>query len=93
MSVMALWCSSVALAGLALILASFESNARWRRLVAFEARLGALEARQSRLQRVVERGWTQSLDLTRFDWSRQSELLAESERDPDSLSGFPPKRK
>jgi hypothetical protein len=43
------------------------------RLDDIEARLMALEARQSRLQRVVERGWTQSLDLTSFDWSRQSQ--------------------
>ena len=41
-----------------------------RRIDALETRLGALEARQSRLQRVVERGWSQSADLTSFDWKR-----------------------
>lgn len=60
----------LALCGLMMAWAGVENLMAHRRLDALEARLGALEARQSRLQRVVERGWSQSLDLTSFDWKR-----------------------
>jgi hypothetical protein len=58
----------LALCGLTLAWAGVENLMAHRRLDALETRLAALEARQSRLQRVVERGWSQSLDLTSFDW-------------------------
>ena len=58
----------LALCGLTLAWAGFESLMLHRRLDVLEARLDAMEARKSRLQRVVERGWSQSLDLTSFDW-------------------------
>lgn len=51
---------------------ALEIDRAYRRLDDIEERLMALEARQTRLQRVVEKGWSQSLDLTSFDWSRQS---------------------
>lgn len=53
---------------------ALEIDRAYRRLDSIEERLMAIEARQSRLQRVIEKGWTQSLDLTSFDWSRQSQL-------------------
>ena len=68
----------LALCGLTLLWAGFENLMTHRHLEALEARLGALEARQTRLQRVVERGWSQSLDLTAFDWSLQGGPPTES---------------
>jgi hypothetical protein len=64
----------LALCGLTLAWAGIENLLTHRRLDRLEARLSALEARQSRLQRVVERGWSQSLDLTAFDWSLPAKL-------------------
>jgi hypothetical protein len=70
---MTLGACALALAGVALAWAGWEIIQAGKVLNAFEDRLGRLDARLSRLQRIVERGWTQSLDLTSFDWSRQSE--------------------
>ena len=72
MSAVVLGAGALALAGIALAWAGYEIIQAGRVLNTFEDRLGRLDARLSRLQRVVERGWTQSLDLTAFDWSRQS---------------------
>lgn len=67
MSLFALVGVSLALGGLSML--SYAHDRISRRLVSLEARVMALEARQSRLQRLVEKGWSQSLDLTSFDWS------------------------
>lgn len=63
---------ALVLGGLTLTWLSFENRATQRRITDIEARLDALGARQSRLQRIVEKGWSQSLDLTSFDWRDRS---------------------
>lgn len=63
---------ALVLGGLTLAWMSFENRTAQRRLTAIEARLDALDARQDRLQRIVEKGWSQSLDLTSFDWRDRS---------------------
>lgn len=86
-SPLALGVAALALAGLALIWAGVEALQCHRRLSALEDKQMALEARQLRLQRIVEKGWSQSLDLTAFDWS----LQASSDTEPDI--SLPPRRR
>lgn len=63
----------LALMGVLLVWYAIELDRVVRRLDGVEAQVMALEARQARLQRMVEKGWSDTLDLTSFDWSRQSQ--------------------
>lgn len=54
------------------ILVWLGSECTWmkRDIRSLQLRVRDVEATQKRLSGIVERGWSQSLDLTRIDWSR-----------------------